>query len=329
METSATTMDTENCVECSVKVQFDHDIRRFAFCGTFTTLCTNLQEIYSFPNYAMLVVKYLDDDKEWITMSSHKELLQANSIAQASNDRILRLSLSTQVSNETPSHSPARDYPTAVYQPRFNWKQQKKEFKEYSKSFKHQSKGAPYRQIRFVKDVTIPEKSQLNPGTEFTKIWRIRNESESPLPSGCSVRFKKGDNLGGLNAIVSLNELAPRQEIDLSINLVAPSDPGRYRGVWRLTGPFGKHFGPPLAVDIRVLGATSSSSSSEEEPRNPSTPQHISWGALLEKLDSMGFTDRGLNVRLLRKKKGDLDKVVVKLLKKQSKQRHYKNKEKM
>ncbi|MDD2922612.1 MAG: NBR1-Ig-like domain-containing protein [Anaerolineales bacterium] len=114
---------------------------------------------------------------------------------------------------------------------------------------------------QFITDVTIPDGSIMTPGQVFSKKWRIKNVGSCAW-NGFSFVFDSGDAMGGAasSAIAALN---PGQEVDLSIDLTAPSTPGTYRGYWRITTnasvlvPIvnGAQGGRSFYVDIKVQNA--------------------------------------------------------------------------
>ncbi len=85
---------------------------------------------------------------------------------------------------------------------------------------------------QFVTDVTIPDGTLMKPGETFTKKWRIRNVGSCAW-NGYSMVFDSGDSMGG-PATTAIPAVNPNQEVDLSVNLTAPSAPGTYRGYWRI-----------------------------------------------------------------------------------------------
>jgi next-to-BRCA1 protein 1 len=175
---------------------------------------------------------------------------------------------------------------------------------------------------RFVKHVTIEDDEEIAPGAPFVKTWRFRNESTVPWPENTHLLcVGREDRLSGPESVAVPKLAAPGEEVDISISLIAPTKPGRYTGYYRLSGgPNGKKFGQRVRVQIQVAG---SSSSSEDEKANSGATNSSSWGSLLSQLDSMGFTDKKKNIKLLIKHSGDLDKVVTKLLKKMQKKAKY------
>ena len=96
----------------------------------------------------------------------------------------------------------------------------------------------------FVQDVSIPDETQFGPGETFEKTWRIENAGTCTWTSGYSVVFEEGDAMGGPASFQLTNTpVEPGQEVDISVSLTAPSQPGRYRGDWKLRAPSGEVFG--------------------------------------------------------------------------------------
>ncbi len=115
---------------------------------------------------------------------------------------------------------------------------------------------------QFEKDVSIPDGSQVAPGANFTKTWRLRNVGTCTW-SGYTLVFDSGDVMGGVSP-TSIGSVAPGQEVDLSVNLTAPSSAGSYRGYWRIRNVSGVLIpvlggtrGESFYVDIKVVVASS------------------------------------------------------------------------
>jgi hypothetical protein len=101
-------------------------------------------------------------------------------------------------------------------------------------------------QAQFVKDITIPDGSQISPGAAFTKTWRLRNAGACNW-SGYTLVFDSGDLMGATSP-QSIGTVAIGQEVDLSVNFTAPTSSGSYRSYWRIRNSSG--------VLIPVLGGT-------------------------------------------------------------------------
>lgn len=111
----------------------------------------------------------------------------------------------------------------------------------------------------FVDDVTIKDNTNITVSTGFTKTWRLKNVGSCTWTSGYQLVFDSGDQMGGPSSQQLTNgTVAPGQTIDVSVNLVAPANPGTYKGNWKLKEPGGAVFGlstGPFWVQIKAVGA--------------------------------------------------------------------------
>lgn len=85
---------------------------------------------------------------------------------------------------------------------------------------------------QFIRDVTIPDGTIMTPGQTFTKTWRLKNIGSCAW-NGFSLVFDSGDSMNG-PATSAIPAVGVGQEVDVSVNLTAPSTPGTYRGYWRV-----------------------------------------------------------------------------------------------
>ena len=117
----------------------------------------------------------------------------------------------------------------------------------------------PCNMASFVDDVTIKDNTNITVSTGFTKTWRLKNVGSCTWTSGYQLVFDSGDQMGGPGSQQLTNgTVAPGQTIDVSVNLVAPSNPGTYKGNWKLKEPGGAVFGlstGPFWVQIKAVGA--------------------------------------------------------------------------
>ena len=111
---------------------------------------------------------------------------------------------------------------------------------------------------RFVRDVTFPDGTSVQPGSVFNKIWRIRNDGAIVFPSGCALVNVGGDSMCREDIIIPLPELNVGEEADISIQLQAPNDVGRHVSYFRCRTDNGIYFGKRLWCDIRVNDEASS-----------------------------------------------------------------------
>jgi len=112
----------------------------------------------------------------------------------------------------------------------------------------------PVPMASFVEDMTVPDGSAISPGEQFDKIWRIRNDGDTPFPEGCRIVHVGGDLLSAPSDGVNVGGFAkqPLEEFDVAVPCVAPASPGKYVSYWRLVTPAGAEFGHRLWIDISV-----------------------------------------------------------------------------
>ncbi len=87
-------------------------------------------------------------------------------------------------------------------------------------------------QARFVADVTIPDNTQIEAGEEFVKTWKLRNSGSCDWPED-TVLARVRSELGGEES-VTVGAVPMGEDVEISINLVAPEEDGGYDGVWTL-----------------------------------------------------------------------------------------------
>jgi hypothetical protein len=85
----------------------------------------------------------------------------------------------------------------------------------------------------FVADVTIPDGSEIAPGSQFVKTWRIKNSGTCGWGSGVTAVFVGGNQLGGPSS-VSIPPTDVGGTRDVSLTLKAPASPGNYNGKWQV-----------------------------------------------------------------------------------------------
>ena len=97
--------------------------------------------------------------------------------------------------------------------------------------------------FEFVEDLNIPDDTVFAPGEEFTKEWRLRNNGTCPWSTDYAVQFVGGDQMGAEESIPLTESVAVSQTLDVAVDMVAPDEPGTYRGNWQVANPEGEPFG--------------------------------------------------------------------------------------
>jgi uncharacterized protein YkwD len=90
----------------------------------------------------------------------------------------------------------------------------------------------------FVSDVTIPDNTPLTVGETFTKTWRVQNKGTCIWYSGYTLSHYS-ENAMSAPASVPLPVTNPGETADISIDLVAPSAVGTFRGNFVIKNPEG------------------------------------------------------------------------------------------
>jgi uncharacterized protein YkwD len=90
----------------------------------------------------------------------------------------------------------------------------------------------------FVSDVTIPDNTPTTAGAAFTKTWRIQNTGTCIWWSGYTVAHYS-ENAMSAPASSPLPVTNPGETADVSVDLVAPSLAGTYRGNFVVKNPAG------------------------------------------------------------------------------------------
>jgi hypothetical protein len=101
----------------------------------------------------------------------------------------------------------------------------------------------PCNRAEFVADLTIPDGTLVGAGASFTKTWRLRNIGTCTWAPDYKLVFVSGDRLGGLAALPLNVSIAPDQTLDISLVLIAPNEPGTYKGSYKLADASGTTFG--------------------------------------------------------------------------------------
>lgn len=162
----------------------------------------------------------------------------------------------------------------------------------------------PCNWAQFVSDVTIPDETQFVTGTAFTKTWRLRNVGSCDWTSGYRVIFDSGDQMNApfetqfTGGIVSYGN-----QVDISVNLVAPSSPGTYIGYFKLRSPDNQVFGTGSNADgnfwVKIVAIapspTATMTSTSTETPTPTLTYTPTATATTVSLADLIITDIALN----------------------------------
>lgn len=117
----------------------------------------------------------------------------------------------------------------------------------------------PCNRAKFIADVTVPDGSQFPPSAQILKTWRLENTGTCTWDGNYATVFVSGDKMGAPSAVSIPKVVRPGEQVDITVDFIAPSQPGRYRSNWMLRDNRGNIFGigqnanSSFWVDIQVL----------------------------------------------------------------------------
>ena len=92
----------------------------------------------------------------------------------------------------------------------------------------------PCNKAEFIKDITIPDFTELKSGQTFTKTWRVKNVGSCTWTTAYDLVFSSGNAMNASAVIPLTGNVAPGQTVDLSVSMKAPESSGDYAGYWML-----------------------------------------------------------------------------------------------
>jgi hypothetical protein len=95
----------------------------------------------------------------------------------------------------------------------------------------------------FVEDVTIPDDTRMDQDETFTKIWKLKNAGTCTWTTTYTLVFDSGNIMGGPPSTPLPQAVPPEGEINLEVQLTAPTTNGTHRGNWILRNDKGEKFG--------------------------------------------------------------------------------------
>jgi hypothetical protein len=105
--------------------------------------------------------------------------------------------------------------------------------------------------LEFVADVNIPDDTNMAPGQDFLKTWRVKNTGSCPWEAGYELVYAGyADRMEG-QAQALTQVVQPGQEVEISVQFTAPSEIGEYLSAWQMSNPRGVTF--PEAIYVKII----------------------------------------------------------------------------
>merc|ERR1719499_62091 len=141
------------------------------------------------------------------------------------------------------------------------------------RGYHHKGYGGPYQRrknssnrpsVEFVRDVTLPDRSQYSSDKVLTKTWAMKNSGDQPWGDDVELVYFKGDESLCLHKRYPVISAVPGEVVEMSAIVRTPAEPGRYCTYFRLQKN-GKFFGPRVWVDIIVDSPNSPRAATNQE----------------------------------------------------------------
>ncbi|KAH3745158.1 PB1 domain containing protein [Pelomyxa schiedti] len=163
------------------------------------------------------------------------------------------------------------------------------------------SDSSPTFSAQFLSDKTIPEGTIIDRSKpQLIKLWRLKNTGSNAWPEGCKLVFAEGQP-PGCRTRLCVPQAEPGAQVDVGVQIMTPSAPGKYKTVWRLVDNHGRAFGPALSASYVVPGSDMSGSgiATPHYPQDNAQAFPAKHEEMLCQLEEMGFHNRELLVQLL------------------------------
>jgi hypothetical protein len=108
-----------------------------------------------------------------------------------------------------------------------------------------------YNGLFFVEDLTIPDGTQVAPGTMLDKRWRVQNTGTCNWDDGYRLKEIAGPELGAAPE-QRLYPARSGSEATIRIQFTAPEEAGTYRSAWQAYDLEDRPFGDPFFIEVVV-----------------------------------------------------------------------------
>lgn len=155
-------------------------------------------------------------------------------------------------------------------------------------------------------DVTVPDETAFEPGEYFSKTWRLVNGGTCAWTRDYAVIWFSGDDVGINHEQVLGVEVEPGKSVDVTVDMIAPQEPGMYQSNWKMRSSDGNLFGigpsggAPFWVRIVVIPVDTPTPTFTAPPPTPTqTPVALIQDSRILMLDHGVDFDPGSNLELL------------------------------
>lgn len=105
---------------------------------------------------------------------------------------------------------------------------------------------------KWIDDVTVKDDTVFWKNETFTKTWKIENSGTTTWDSTYKLVYVDGPVLGTTLIVSITNPVKPKNQIEISVPMKAPSTLGTVTNYWRMMNGKGQFFGDVLYLRIIV-----------------------------------------------------------------------------
>jgi len=106
--------------------------------------------------------------------------------------------------------------------------------------------------LTFIKDLTIPDGTNIEPGASIDKRWEVQNSGTCNWGEGYSIRLIGGSDMG-VESPLDLIPVRSNSSTTIRIQFFAPDELGSYRSAWQAYNADDIAFGDVFYIDIKVV----------------------------------------------------------------------------
>ena len=99
---------------------------------------------------------------------------------------------------------------------------------------------------------SISDDTLFAPGEVFSMTWTLKNTGTSTWTAGYMLRYYSGNTFGAFKEVSMGREVLPGGEIDITIDMKAPANPGSFRSDWVMSSENRTNFKEPVYLKIKV-----------------------------------------------------------------------------
>lgn len=100
-------------------------------------------------------------------------------------------------------------------------------------------------------DVNVPDNTQMTAGQQFVKTWRVKNNGSCTWGAGYGLVYAGySDQMSGKAQPLS-GVVGPGQEVEVSVQFIAPNKTGQYVSAWQMANANGKPF--PKVIFVKIV----------------------------------------------------------------------------